>query len=69
MIDTKLLEEQIDRSGKKKSYLAKQLGCTIQTFRTKCIGQYEFKVSEVETLCNELGITDLEEKEKIFFKK
>jgi hypothetical protein len=67
MVNTELLEQKITQSGKTKSFLADRIGCTIQTFRNKCIGNTEFKVSEVNVLCDELSITRLTEKEKIFF--
>ena len=69
MVDTQLLEEAISASGKKKAYLANAIGCTIQSFRMRCINKYEFKSSEVSTLCDELGITKLTDKERIFFAK
>lgn len=69
MVDTQYLENIISNSGKKKSYLASQMGCSIQSFRLKCLNKYDFKLSEVDVLCSELGITKLSEKEKIFFKK
>lgn len=62
-----MLEERIAQSGKTKSFLAEKIGCTIQTFRNKCINNTEFKVSEVNILCDELSITRLTDKEKIFF--
>ncbi len=67
MVNTELLEERIIQSGKTKSYLADRIGCTIQTFRNKCVGNTEFKVSEVNVLCDELSITRLTDKERIFF--
>ncbi len=69
MVDTQYLEEIISSSGKKKTYLAEKIGCTIQSFRLKCKNVNEFTSSQVDTLCTELGITKLTEKEKIFFKK
>lgn len=67
MVNTEMLEERIAQSGKTKSFLAEKIGCTIQTFRNKCINNTEFKVSEVNILCDELSITRLTDKEKIFF--
>lgn len=69
MVDTVLLEEQIEKSGKKKGYLAEKCGCTIQALRLKINGEYDFKNTETDILCSELDITDLTLKEKIFFKK
>lgn len=69
MVDTQYLEKVIAESGKKKTYLAEKIGCSIQSFRLKSKNKYDFKLSEVEVLCSELNITKLSEKEKIFFSK
>lgn len=69
MVDAALLEEQIEKSGKKKSYLAEKCGCSIQALRLKIKGDYEFTNKQTDILCTELDITDLILKEKIFFKK
>ena len=69
MVDTNLLEEQIAKSGKKKSYLAEKCGCSIQALRKKIIGENEFTNTQTNILCSELGVTDLTLKEKMFFKK
>lgn len=69
MVDTQLLEEEIKKSGKKKSYLAEKCNCSIQALRLKIQGKYDFSTSQVDILCAELGITSLLKKEKIFFKK
>lgn len=68
MVDTLYLEKIISESGIKKSYLAEQLGISIQTLRLKITGKSDFTIREVNILCKELGITDLSEKEKIFNK-
>ncbi len=67
MVDTERLEELVTESGKKKSFLAESLGITVQSLRRKFDNKADFKTSEVQTLCQQLGITSLEEKEKIFF--
>lgn len=69
MVDTQLLEEEIKKSGKKKSYLAEKIGCSVQAFRLKIKGLYEFTNTQTDILCDELSITSLTKKEKIFFKK
>ena len=69
MVDTQLLENAISTSGKTKTHLAKAIGCTIQSFRLRCINKYDFRSNEVAILCDELGITRLTDKEKIFFAK
>lgn len=69
MTDTQYLEKLIVESGKKKSYLAEKIGCSRQYFRMKCNNEASFTVVEVNILCEELNITKLSEKEKIFFKE
>ena len=69
MVDTQMLEQIISESGKKKSYLADKIGISIQNLRLKITNKLDFKTGEVAILCQELGITKLTEKEKIFFKK
>ena len=69
MTDIQYLEKLIVESGKKKSYLAEKIGCSRQYFRMKCNNEAPFTVVEVNILCEELNITKLSEKEKIFFKE
>lgn len=69
MVDTELLEQKIIESGKKIGYLAEKLGISRQYFRMKCKNKADFTNRETDILCNELSITTLTEKEKIFFKK
>jgi hypothetical protein len=69
MVDTELLESKIKDSGKTKSYISKKIGCSLQSFRLKCLNKYDFTSTEIQGLCEELGVTKLTEKEKIFFKK
>ena len=67
MVNTQLLENAITASGKKKGYLANRLKCSIQSFRLKATNKYDFTTTEIETLCHELQITKLTDKERIFF--
>ena len=67
MTNTELLEQKIAESGKKKGYLASKCGLSRAWF-LKCVkNQAEFKTSQVNILCHELNITDLAEKEAIFY--
>lgn len=68
MVDTQYLENLINESGIKKTFLAERLGISIQTLRMKIIGKSDFTIREVNILCKELGITKLSDKEKIFNK-
>lgn len=69
MVDTQYLEKLILESGIKKTYLAEKLGISIQTLRLKILGKAIFTICEANIICEELGITKLSEKEKIFNKK
>jgi len=69
MTNTKLLEKKIEDSGKKIAYLAKKVGLSYAGFRNCVTNKAEFKTSQVDTLCIELGVTSLTEKEAIFFAK
>ena len=66
MTDLVLLNARIDKSGYKKSFLAKQLGISKQAFSQKLSGQYEFKSNQIQILCKILGIAPKEMKD-IFF--
>lgn len=75
MNNTKLLEDRIAKSGKKVKYLAEKCGMSYAGFRNCVINKKnpktgtiaEFRVSQVDILCEELNITDLNEKEQIFY--
>lgn len=67
MVNTQYLENVISDSGKKKIYLASKIGCSRQYFMMKVNNKAPFTTDEVSILCNELNITKLTEKEKIFF--
>ena len=69
MVNTALLEDAIRASGKRKSYLAEKIGCTVQSFRMRATNRYDFKSTDIDILCQELGITRLTDKERIFFAK
>lgn len=64
---TDLLEQKIKDSGKKKSYLANKCGLSLNGFRNCVTNKAEFKATQIDTLCKELEITSLKEKEAIFF--
>lgn len=60
------LEEIISLSGKKKGYLAERLGVTRQTFSKKCKNPSSFTNLQANVLCEELNVTKLSERQKIF---
>lgn len=67
MTDTKELEKIIEKSGLKKSFLAKKLGITSYAFQKKRENRNQFTAIEIKILCELLGIKSLKEKERIFF--
>lgn len=66
MTNTPLLEQYIEKSGYKKSYIAQQLGITAYGFALKINNKSEFKASEMTILCKLLKIS-AKDKEAIFF--
>lgn len=69
MTNEKLLMEKIRESGKKMCYLASKCDLSYAGFRNCIKNKAEFRVSHVDVLCFELNITNLEEKERIFYFK
>lgn len=67
MTNSKRLRELIEDKGLKYSYVAESIGLTYQGLINKIDNVREFKTSEVNKLCEILGITSLKEKERIFF--
>lgn len=67
MTNTTLLNERIERSGYKRSYIAKALGLSAYGLAKKIQNETEFKASEINALCGLLKIESPEEKEAIFF--
>lgn len=67
MTNIELLEDKILKSGKKKKYLAKKCGLSVQGFRNCCTNKAEFKAGHIKILCDELNITSLKEQKAIFF--
>lgn len=66
-MDHALLNRKIEESGITKVYLAKKLGITPQGLYNKLSGIYDWRRSEVETLCEVLHIDDADERSRIFF--
>lgn len=67
MTNKELLEQAIRDSGLKKVFLAEKIGLTPAGFYNCLNNRAEFKASQINTLCDLLGITDLSTKEAIFF--
>lgn len=68
MTNISLLEQYIEKSGYKKSFIAEQLGLTAYGLSLKVNNKSEFKASEMTILCKLLKI-DAKDKEAIFFAK
>lgn len=66
MTNTTLLEQYIEKSGYKKSFIAKQLGITAYALALKINNKSEFKAGEMTILCKLLKI-NARDKEAIFF--
>mgnify|MGYP003307134066 CR=1 FL=1 len=56
MTNTKLLEEAIDRSGLKKGKIAERLGISRAGLINLINNRSEFRVSQIQTLCEILNI-------------
>ena len=67
MTNTMLLEKAIQDSGLKKAFIAEKIGLTPAGFRNCVTNKAEFKASQINILCDLLGIGDLETKEAVFF--
>lgn len=67
MTDTALLNELIDKSGYKRSFIAKYIGLSAYGLAKKINNVNEFKTGEINGLCKLLKINSLEEKDRIFF--
>jgi len=67
MTDTVRLEGIIRNSGYKYSFIAMNLGISYQALRNKLDNKSEFLPTEIEALCELLNITELKEKNDIFF--
>jgi plasmid maintenance system antidote protein VapI len=66
MTNTALLEQAINDSGLKKSFLAEKLGISRQSLTSLLNGQTEFKASQIHALTALLGLT-AERRDAIFF--
>ena len=67
MTNTELLREYIDKSGLKIQYLADKIGISRASLWQKITNKTEFKASEIQILCDLLGINSLREQRNVFF--
>lgn len=66
LVNTQGLVDKINSSGLKKSYIADELGITVQNFALKVNNKSDFRLEEVKTLCKLLGINSKSERKDIF---
>lgn len=66
-INAQLLEDCIQKSGLRTSFICENLGISRQAFDRKRKGETAFRQSEVYVLCDLLRISDAETKNNIFF--
>ena len=69
MTNTELLKKKIDASGLKIGYIVEKLGTSYAWFNKKLNNRKDFNATEMQILCEILNITDLAEKDRIFFAK
>ena len=67
MVNTELLEQKIQASGKKKGHLAKVCNLSRQGFNNCKNNLAKFTYEQVRILCLELGITEADEEKAVFF--
>lgn len=67
MTNTAALADKIKKSGLKRGYIADKLGLSYHWLDQKIKNKVAFKAFEIQILCEILDITDLEEKDAIFF--
>jgi hypothetical protein len=65
--NTELLDKKIKDSGKKIGFLAEKCGLSLGGFYNCRTNRAEFTATQIKILCVELYITDLNEREAIFF--
>lgn len=68
LTNTQLLDEKIEASGLKVSFIIKNLGISDTAFYKKKKGETPFRVAEMKVISYLLHLTD-EEVEEIFFSK
>ena len=67
MTDTIRLRELIDSKGLKLKWIAEQMDLTPYGLAKKISNENEFRASEIQKLCDLLGVSDADEKERLFF--
>lgn len=69
MTNTELLMQKIKEKGLKIGFIVEKLNTSYGWFNKKLNNEKDFTATEMQVLCEILGITNLEEKDRIFFAK
>ena len=69
MTNTDLLKRKIEERGVKLGFLAEKLNTSYHWLKQKIENKRDFKAWEIIALCEALEITDLKERDRIFFAK
>ena len=67
MTNSALLSDKIKESGLKLGFIAEKPAISYPWLKRKINGEVPFKAYEIQILCDLLQITDLAEKDRIFF--
>ena len=67
MTNSELLKLKIKESGLKLGFIVEKLNTSYAWFNKKLENQKDFTAAEIQMLCEILSITDLAEKDRIFF--
>lgn len=67
MTNSELLKAKIKQCGISKGHICKKLDLSYGSLKKKLDGVVDFRLGEVETICNVLNINTMEEKNDIFF--
>lgn len=67
MTNSELLKLKIKESGLKIGFIVEKLNTSYAWFNKKLENKKDFNAAEIQMLCEILSITDLAEKERIFF--
>lgn len=69
MTNSELLKLKIKESGLKLGFIVEKLNTSYAWFNKKLENEKDFNATEMQILCEILNITDLAEKDRIFFAK
>ena len=69
MTNSELLKLKIKESGLKLGFIVDKLNTSYAWFNKKLENEKDFNAAEIQMLCEILSITDLAEKDRIFFAK